>query len=532
MPAGAGLAQVINFPLLLTSFTCLAGLASEFRIQRGTRDSTSHAQDPMNPPSDRFLRRSFRTLATLLTGLHFGLLVTAIPVKAQVTVGSITPTTNGVRIAWEDSATNQIYTVQMRDSLASGDWRNANTRYRWPWPFAHWVDTSGNRPDSRFYRVISESAATPNRGKLLTDSLKGQWNLNTQKSSFRSWGVDSFTWVKNGIVSRMFTYETVDPHGLSITASALLILPMATNGPLPLVSVQHGTLARKADAPSRPDSGEIYASVLASIGYAVVVPDYLGLGSSPGYQGYLHADSEATCVVDALRAGRDLCNSNNVTLNGHLFLTGFSQGGHVTMAAHRELEAFHTDEFTVTASAPCAGTYDLGGVTTEGIIAVTTNYPVSYPFAMIVAAYLPIYQLADSLEELLAERYRHTLPPLLDGAHTEAQLLAALPRDPVAILRPDFEADFRSNPDNPLRRALMDNNTYHWTPRAPTKLIHCRGDSIALFSNAEVAYQAFTNRSACCVSIVDPGAPAELDHEDCYLPSLREVLSWFASFQQ
>jgi dienelactone hydrolase len=109
--------------------------------------------------------------------------------------------------------------------------------------------------------------------------------------------------------------------------------------------------------------------VLGSYGYAVVVPDYLGLGTSPGYQTYLHAGSEATCVVDALRAGRSLCSSNRVSLNGQLFLTGFSQGGHVTMAAHRELEAFHTNEFTVTASAPCAGTYDLGGVTLEDILA-------------------------------------------------------------------------------------------------------------------------------------------------------------------
>ncbi|MFN0074264.1 MAG: lipase family protein, partial [Chloroflexota bacterium] len=110
------------------------------------------------------------------------------------------------------------------------------------------------------------------------------------------------------------------------------------------------------------------ASVFASYGYAVVVADYLGLGSSPGYQAYCHARSEATCVVDALRAGKSLCASNNVTLNAQLFLAGYSQGGHVTMAAHRELETFHTNEFTVTASAPCAGPYDLGGVTIESLL--------------------------------------------------------------------------------------------------------------------------------------------------------------------
>jgi hypothetical protein len=236
-------------------------------------------------------------------------------------------------------------------------------------------------------------------------------------------------------------------------------------------------------------------------------------------------------VVDALRAGKSLCASNNVTLNGQLLLTGYSQGGHVTMAAHRELETFHTNEFTVTACAPCAGPYDLGGVTIESML-TNSNYPSSVFFAMCLTAYLPIYQLGDTLEELLAEPYRTTLPPLLDGAHDFGQLAAVMPADPFAILRPDFQANFRTNVSNPLRQALLDNNTHSWTPNAPIKMFHCRGDDIVIFANAEVAYQSFTNRGACCVSLVDPGAPAQLNHDDCLIPSLRGVLAWFETLRQ
>ena len=51
------------------------------------------------------------------------------------------------------------------------------------------------------------------------------------------------------------------------------------------------------------------------------------------------------------------------------------------------------------------------------------------------------------------------------------------------------------------------------------------------FANAEVAYQSFTNRGACCVSVVDPGAPAQLNHYECIIPSLRDVLAWFETLQ-
>jgi pimeloyl-ACP methyl ester carboxylesterase len=445
---------------------------------------------------------------------------------------SIATTTNSVSLIWADPTAGNAYTVQIADSLG-GVWRNATTRYHWPWPYTRWGDAPSGLREARFYRVLSQAVATPDRGKLGTSNLRNKIDLNSLKAYASAYGISDFAQPRFGVANHPFTYETVDPYGLSITASALLILPEGTNGPLPLLSMQHGALLQRIFAPSLSEAPPDYlwGAVFASYGYAVIMPDYLGLGSSPGYQGFTHAKSEATCVVDALRAGRLLCASNNVTLNGQLFLTGYSQGGHVTMAAHRELEAFHTNEFTVTASAPCAGVHDLGGATIDGILA-NPNYSQPLLFAIIVASYLPIYHLGDTLEELLAEPYRRTLPPLLDGDHTPSQIAAAMPTDPFAILKPDFQADFRTNVTNPLRQALLDNNTHSWTPKAPMKILHCKGDEIILFANAEVAYQSFTNRGACCVSLVDPGAPAQLNHSDCFIPSLREVLGWFETLRQ
>lgn len=162
----------------------------------------------------------------------------------------------------------------------------------------------------------------------------------------------------------------------------------------------------------------------------------------------------ATCVVDALRAARNLCASNQIALNGQLFLFGYSQGGQATMATHRELETFHTNEFRVTGSAPCAGAYDVGGVTVEALLA-NPSYDNPWYFSIVVASFLPIYNLAGTLEGLLAEPYRRTLPQLLDGAHSSVRLANAMPEDPFQILRPDFQADFRTNANNPLRLALQ-----------------------------------------------------------------------------
>jgi hypothetical protein len=42
--------------------------------------------------------------------------------------------------------------------------------------------------------------------------------------------------------------------------------------------------------------------IFAARGYVVVAADYVGLGVSETFHPYLHAESEATAVVDALRA--------------------------------------------------------------------------------------------------------------------------------------------------------------------------------------------------------------------------------------
>jgi hypothetical protein len=121
---------------------------------------------------------------------------------------------------------------------------------------------------------------------------------------------------------------------------------------------------------------------------------------------------------------------------------------------------------------------------------------------------------------------------LLDGAHAYGGIAAAMPTDPIAILRPDYQADFRTNVNNPFRQALIENNLYSWSPQAPVTMFHCQGDDVVAFANAEVAYQSFTNRGACCVSVVDPGAPAQLDHDGCVAPSLNGVLTWFGTLRQ
>ena len=198
------------------------------------------------------------------------------------------------------------------------------------------------------------------------------------------------------------------------------------------------------------------------------------------------------------------------------------------MALLRELETFHTNEFTVTACAPMAGAYDLSGVTTSNVLAGIPS-PNPYYFLYILAAYQSVYHLSGSLSDLLAAPYNTNLPPLLDGTHTGGDLNAQLPTDPLTILEPGLLAAFRANPRHPLRLALADNDLYHWRPRAPLRLYHCAADQDVIFANSQVAFNSFQSLGATQVQLIDPIPPA--DHGGCSEPSLALAKTWFDSLR-
>lgn len=456
----------------------------------------------------------------------------------EVRLTSIEKGTNGVAIEWTNSTPGSAFTVQVNNSLSPGGWKNATSRYRWPIPGARWVEALPPATRARFYRVQSEVPAVPNRGNLVKSSLIRSISLSQVRQLLAFVGYTNSYPIQVPLREYKLNYESVDPYGFSITNSGVLFVPQGLTNALPLLSYHHGTFLERFSASQ--DTGALdpdrfnYTEALdamsfATGGYVTVLPDYLGRGDSPGFQAYLHARTEAADVVDMLRAARTFCASNGIQLNAQLFLAGYSQGGHVTMAAHREIESYHSNEFTVTASAPMAGPYDLGDTSLDYVLA-STNYAGSAFVAQIFAAYLPIYHLADTLEELFGAPFNKTVAPLLDGNHSFDVVQAVCPLNTFTILRADFLESLRHNPMDPFRLAMRDNNLYEWTPRAPMRMYHCKGDTIVPYANAEVAYQSFTNRGACCVVVVDPG-PAGTDHGRCWRFVIPDAKRWFDSLK-
>jgi len=325
-------------------------------------------------------------------------------------------------------------------------------------------------------------------------------------------------------------YETIDVEGEPTEASGVLAFPSDASHELPLLSYQHGTIHRPSDAPSTRDDGErLIVVASAGAGYLAVAPDYLGMGMGTGFHPYVHAASEATATIDMMRAARRFSDDEQLALSGDVFLMGYSQGGHATMATAMAIgtDDALSSEFALTAVAPMAGPYDVSGVQAE-VITRDAPYPDPSYLPYVLLAYDFVYDIYEEPSDILVEPYASTIESMFDGVNGSGDINAMLPDVPNAILKPDVLAAFESDPEHFLRAILRDNDLTAWTPSMPLRMIHCESDAHVAFANAEVALAAYTARGATTVELKSMGA--DLDHNGCVLPALLDAKEWFDGF--
>ncbi|HWS66502.1 MAG TPA: prolyl oligopeptidase family serine peptidase [Steroidobacteraceae bacterium] len=151
-------------------------------------------------------------------------------------------------------------------------------------------------------------------------------------------------------------------------SSGALMVPTGgtgCSGPRPIVLYAHGTNTNQAlnladvTDPTNTE-GALIAATFAAQGYIVVAPNYAGYDiSTLGYHPFLDAAQQSGEMMDILAAARTALPKTfaaATTDNGKLFVTGYSEGGHVAMATQRALQAAGA---TVTAAAPLSGPYAL-----------------------------------------------------------------------------------------------------------------------------------------------------------------------------
>jgi pimeloyl-ACP methyl ester carboxylesterase len=299
--------------------------------------------------------------------------------------------------------------------------------------------------------------------------------------------------VKNGVKQYKIVYNTTNTDGTKIQASGALIVPTGLTDAQPLVSYQHGTIFEDKNAPSylttTSSEGQI-ATLLASFGYIVSAPDYIGYGASNNLpHTYEHRKGLATASLDMLRAAKETITNEKVNWNKNLYLAGYSEGGFATMSLQKKIEETTSTEFNLKAVSSGAGAYnksqsfkDLVSTKSSG----DSTHNASYIWVLLT--YDRIYKLNRPMNSYFIEPYATQIQTQKQNARIAGSF--------DGLLTTTVKKGITDGTDNALLAAVVDNDVFDWKPKTPTRLFHGDKDTYVPYFNSVTAADAMKKRGA------------------------------------
>jgi pimeloyl-ACP methyl ester carboxylesterase len=316
-----------------------------------------------------------------------------------------------------------------------------------------------------------------------------------------------------GVRSLRIRYWSSDARGRPIQLSGALYLPIAKDPvSVPLLLLCHGTQVLRDRVPSRLQGGERpVAIILAASGVAVVMPDYPGLGDGDGFHPYCHARSLAFAGVDMLRAARAALRlPGEAALYREapaVFVAGYSEGGYAAMAAARELELNHKNEFPLKAVFPMAGPFDMSGVM-RALMLSDDPIPAPYYLPYTILGWAGSHSAIDPLR-IIKREYLNEMLPVFDGRSHARLINAAIekvqgakPGQAVAkkMLTSEALQALTAPASSPFAEAiagvLKENDLHDWPadPAIPLYFMAGRPDELVPYQNSVIAYEAMKAR--------------------------------------
>lgn len=263
-------------------------------------------------------------------------------------------------------------------------------------------------------------------------------------------------------------------HDSSVIASGLFCLPVS-EGKFPVISFQNGTNTSHDHAPSIDMLNESYMmiEVMASLGYVVLITDYIGFGStSDMVHPYYHRQPTDQAVADLIRAFNEveLENPSLASGNDTLYMMGYSQGGWATLSSFREVESGYPDMYVSVVSCG-AGAYDLPAMSEYVMGLETFPGPLYLPY--FIYSHQVYGNIHDPLTKFFNNEYAQKIPDLFDGSYDNDEVNSQLTNSIPDLITADMLSNYATGSGfSELREVLYENSISGWNTQTPLRLYH------------------------------------------------------------
>ena len=326
--------------------------------------------------------------------------------------------------------------------------------------------------------------------------------------------------VRFAVEAKRITYRTIDAFGRPTTASALIALPRNGDRTPRQATWLHGTTGYRGSVASVADGNDRAATYLfASAGYLTTAPDYLGLGTGPGFHPYVDAKSTVSASIDALLAARSYAASKRLRPERRVMITGHSQGGHAAMALGQTLQRGADPRLQVGALAPIGGPFKPSLLVAKALNDEIAN-GVAY-MAYWTVAWNRLFHLYDSPADVFRDP---SIEALFDGEHRNEDIFPRLPATMRELLT-DSSFTRLQDPTGVLRTRLREADSYcDWRPAVPVKIYSSSGDRDTLLETSAYCDSRLKQHRAHS-TLIDLGA--DVNHGRAAKLALPRILADF-----
>lgn len=367
--------------------------------------------------------------------------------------------------------------------------------------------------------------------QLISSASNGTLAVKTSNDrSAKVFGTYSVPKTTVAIDLHKISYTSTDEDGKPVTLTGLISMPRG-GAPKGLVVFCHGTIQDRENSPSfwkgKQNGAEHETATLAFAagGYAVVMPDYLGLGDHKAVHPYPRNIVNSQSAVDIIAPTRELARQQNYALGTKLYVTGYSEGGGIAMAAMQKLEAMNSAAYHVERAAPASGPYDMSGATRDFMLLQPTA-EAGFVVRLYLLSYAAYYlkkksdiPIANYFKKAMADSIfiNYNLNPTDKNLLIRLGLTARLMRSKNSlfnVITPELKTAMETRDAiDPLVAALLKDNVFDWAPRTPMLLINLESDGVVSPQNSANAFNAMRRRGVGANTLRRHIIPnAKLDH--------------------
>lgn len=334
-----------------------------------------------------------------------------------------------------------------------------------------------------------------------------------------------YTAPKNAVKLYRVEYKSVVPeqNNRPTVASGLVAIPVTGAKSMPMVSYQHGTVYGKIGVPSTPETSfetRFMIAQFAGQGYVVIGADYFGLGSSKEKDSYIVLNSQVQASYDLYEASKIILAKENISVND-FFISGWSQGGVITMAFLEKLEETGVKVIAAgTAAAQCDGF-----VMTNGFLQHPRKIDapwVTCMFILTAFAFEEYYQMPGLAKGLFTdEQYENARRVYMKDTTLEFK---DFPLDLHKLIRPEY-----FNPvyykQSAYGKLVSNMHPYRWDIQTPVHMYYGDIDECLTIGLARTPYnwqKALGNDKVEAFS-----AGPDANHRITYGRAVPEWKKWF-----